>query len=102
MHDRKNAILPPNKRIYLSRLRQGALIPNEVPEEHFWLLIDVSSIHSEKVILALKDFLVAGDDRKDVCERYGVNNGYFSTSLNRLNRVSQLASKMADYYLNIK
>lgn len=86
------------KEIMLSRIRRGALIPEKVNEEHFWLLISISSIHSEKVIQALRDYLVLGASRKDVCERYDVNNGYFSTSLKRLQRISQIAAQMVIYY----
>lgn len=83
---------------FLARMRKGALIPAEVPEEKFWLLIEVSSIYSEKVILALRDYLVSGISRKQVCESYGMNNGYFSTSLNRLVRISKTISDLAPYY----
>lgn len=84
--------------IMLARIRRGALIPEQVNEDHFWLLIGVSSIHSEKIIQALRDHLVLGVSRKDVCERYDVNNGYFSTSLNRLQRISHAAAQMVNYY----
>ncbi|WP_303244743.1 PapB/FocB family fimbrial expression transcriptional regulator, partial [Salmonella enterica] len=36
-------------------VRAGELEPGAVPEEQFWLLVDISPIHSEKIILALKD-----------------------------------------------
>lgn len=98
MLSRKDAEYFVGKEIMLSRIRRGALIPEKVNEEHFWLLIGVSSIHSEKVIQALRDYLVLGVSRKDVCERYDVNNGYFSTSLNRLQRISQAAAQMVVYY----
>ncbi|EMW3203492.1 adhesin biosynthesis transcription regulatory family protein [Escherichia coli] len=83
----------------LSR-RKGSLVPGNVAEEHFWFLIEISSIHSEKIILALRDYLVMGDSRKIVCERYGVNNGYFGTSFNRLYRISRIISQMLQYYID--
>lgn len=46
-----------------------------------FLLIGISSIHSDRVILAMKDYLVGGHSRKEVCEKYQMNNGYFSTTL---------------------
>lgn len=55
-------------------------------------------MHSEKVILALKDYLVYGYTRKYVTERYGVNNGYFSISLARLTNVSKVVLKLIPYY----
>ncbi|MFO6428140.1 PapB/FocB family fimbrial expression transcriptional regulator [Escherichia coli] len=47
-------------------------------ELHFWLLIEISPIHSEKIILALKDFSIMGYSRKEVCERHNISSGYFS------------------------
>lgn len=88
-----------NYDILQARKRKGALIPDEVKEEHFWLLIGASSIHSERIIQALRDYLVLGRSRKHVCEQYGINNGYFSTSLNRLQYISQIAAQMVTYYL---
>ena len=52
------------------------LIPGKVPEELFWLLMELSPLRSEKVIRALKDFLVLGYTRKEVCEKYEVSYGY--------------------------
>lgn len=86
------------KDLMLARIKRGALIPENVNEEHFWLLIGVSSIHSEKIIQALRDYLVLGVPRKNVCEQYNVNNGYFSTSLNRLQRISDAVAQMVTYY----
>ncbi|WP_419144982.1 PapB/FocB family fimbrial expression transcriptional regulator [Escherichia coli] len=59
-------------------------------EMHFFLLIGISSIHSDRVILAMKDYLVGGHSRKEVCEKYQMNNGYFSTTLGRLIRLNVL------------
>ncbi|EOY9084418.1 PapB/FocB family fimbrial expression transcriptional regulator [Escherichia coli] len=44
------------------------LIPGRVTEDFFWLLIELSPLRSEKVIRALRDFLVLGYTRKEVCE----------------------------------
>lgn len=41
-------------------VRAGELEPGAVSEEQFWLLVDISPIHSEKIILALKDYFVSG------------------------------------------
>lgn len=64
----------------------------------FFLLIGISSIHSDRVILAMKDYLVGGHSRKEVCEKYQMNNGYFSTTLGRLIRLNALAARLAPYY----
>ncbi|WP_218073130.1 adhesin biosynthesis transcription regulatory family protein [Escherichia coli] len=66
--------------------------------EQFDLLVELSSIHSQKVILAMRDHLVQGDSRKVVCERYGVNAGYLSVCINRLLRVEKGVSKLVRFY----
>ncbi|EFN7977363.1 transcriptional regulator [Escherichia coli] len=76
----------------------GGLLRGEVNDEHFRLLVSISSIHSEKVILALKDYLVDGRSRKYVCDSYKLNNGYFSVSLSRLTRISQIIARIVRYY----
>ncbi len=77
------------------------LSPGNVSEEQFWLLIDISPIHSEKVIVALLDYFVAGKSRRDICEIHNINNGYLSTSIARLNQINQMAKRLAKYYSNI-
>lgn len=79
-------------------VRAGELEPGAVSEEQFWLLVDISPIHSEKIILALKDHFVSGYSRKVVCERHGMSGGYLSTSVNRLNFISRNVHKLAGYY----
>ncbi|HED0168020.1 TPA: adhesin biosynthesis transcription regulatory family protein [Salmonella enterica subsp. enterica serovar Mississippi] len=76
-----------------------SLIPGEIAEEHFWLLIEISPIHSEKIIGALKDFLVTGYSRKEVCERHGISPGYFSGALGRFRHVSLTISQLIPYYI---
>ncbi|HBA7447897.1 PapB/FocB family fimbrial expression transcriptional regulator [Escherichia coli] len=66
--------------------------------EQFDLLVELSSIHSRKVILAMRDHLVLGDSRKVVCERYGVNAGYLSVCIGRLLRVESSVSKLVRFY----
>ena len=36
------------------------LIPGKVDERRFWLLIELSPFRSEKIVRALRDFLVYG------------------------------------------
>ncbi|AOV96348.1 transcriptional regulator [Edwardsiella hoshinae] len=79
-------------------VRVGELVAGAVPEEQFWLLVDISPIHSEKVILALRDYFVFGLSRKVVCERHGMSCGYLSVSVNRLNLISKNVHKLAGYY----
>ncbi|EMK7066069.1 TPA: S/F1C fimbrial major subunit operon transcriptional regulator [Escherichia coli] len=83
---------------FLLKLRESALSSGSMSEEQFFLLIGISSTHSDRVILAMKDYLVSGHSRKDVCEKYQMNNGYFSTTLGRLTRLNVLVARLAPYY----
>ncbi|MDS1619815.1 PapB/FocB family fimbrial expression transcriptional regulator [Escherichia coli] len=74
------------------------LFCGEVDEMHFYLLVAVSSIHSKKIILAMKDYLVCGYSRKTVCEMHNVNNGYLSISLARLRRIHYYIKRMIPFY----
>ncbi|TQO04743.1 UNVERIFIED_ORG: adhesin biosynthesis transcription regulatory protein [Citrobacter freundii] len=82
----------------LVRIKQGWLIPGHVADTQFWSLVGISSMHSDKIINALFDFLVKGKPRKEACISYGVNSGHFSIGLNRLQHISHAVAKMAEYY----
>ncbi|EDJ4889593.1 transcriptional regulator [Salmonella enterica] len=75
-------------------------MPGKMSENHFWLLAEISPVHSEKVINALKDFFVLGYTRKEACERHCVSQGYFSGALGRFQRVSQTVSKLVPFYIS--
>lgn len=70
----------------------------QLSEEYFDALIDISSIHSEKVINALRDFLVTGYTRPEACARNNVSQSYFSISLHRLMRIKRIVMWLARYY----
>ncbi|WP_426472844.1 PapB/FocB family fimbrial expression transcriptional regulator [Escherichia marmotae] len=89
---------PSGKIISPIRAKSMALIPGKVSNGLFELLIELSVIHSEKIINALRDHLVLGDSRKTSCERYGANASYFSVALGRLFHVNQLVSQLVPYY----
>ncbi|HBE4204097.1 PapB/FocB family fimbrial expression transcriptional regulator [Escherichia coli] len=80
------------------RAKNRALIPGEISEDFFFILTELSAIHSDKIINALRDYLVLGETRKVSCERYGASISYFSVALGRLFRISQLVSQLAPYY----
>ena len=67
--------------LYLADTPQGILMSGQVPEYQFWLLAEISPVHSEKVINALRDYLVMGYNRMEACGRHGVSPGYFSGAL---------------------
>lgn len=66
--------------------------------KQFELLVELSSIHSKKVILALRDHLVLGKTRKEVCAQYGVSAGYLSLCIRRLLIVEKVVSRLAGFY----
>ncbi|EEZ6327446.1 TPA: transcriptional regulator [Escherichia coli] len=82
------------------KIKDG-FIPGEMTDTHFNLLVALTTIYSEKVILALRLYLVDGYPRKDACERYNVSPGYFSVCLNRLDRTYRTARVLADYYFQV-
>lgn len=45
---------------FFSKNKGHKLLPAELPEEKFWLLAEISPIRSEKVLYALRDYLVLG------------------------------------------
>lgn len=82
----------------LIKTRLGYLVPGNVPEEQFWLLVGISSMHSEKMISALMDYLVNGLSRKDSCELNKVSSGHFSIGLSRLQNISYAVASLSVYY----
>lgn len=84
--------------ILSSTVPEVTLKPGEVSEFLFWLLIELSSLRSEKAIRALSDFLILGYTRREVCEKYHLSGSHFSVALRQLMRVNDLARLTASYY----
>lgn len=82
----------------LLRVSDKVLLPGTISEMHFHLLVSISSIHSYKAILAMKEYLVDGVPRKEACAKYSLNNGYFSVTISKLIRVNDLAARLSIYY----
>ncbi|HCU0389675.1 TPA: transcriptional regulator [Escherichia coli] len=89
-----------NDSLYWSRFESRELNRGQLDETKFWLLIELSTIHSDKIIYALRDYLVCGETRKVVCDKYSVSNGYLSTSLSRIHRVNYIVTQLMPYYLS--
>ncbi|EMK6461546.1 PabB family transcriptional regulator [Escherichia coli] len=87
--------------MYLTKFRGDVHSLVNISEEQFWLLVEISPLHSEKVILALRDHLVYGDQRKIACEKNNVSAGYFSVCLRKLRQVSRVASLLAPWYVGL-
>ncbi|HAM3643302.1 TPA: transcriptional regulator [Escherichia coli] len=87
-----------NKELLQIRIKQGALVPGKLTEAQFYLLIEMSSIRSEKVIQALMEYLVKGKSRIDACDENGVGSSHFSISLDRLQHLSCFVARLSVYY----
>lgn len=82
---------------FSSSTTKGQFAPGVMTEGRFLLLIEISSIHSEKVIAALKEHLVLGYTRREVCERNNVSAGYLSLSLTKLLRIENAATSLSTH-----
>ncbi|ENA0611186.1 hypothetical protein ABFP30_002930 [Enterobacter bugandensis] len=83
-----------NDNYYLARLEKG-----EVHLKHFILLIEISSIRSEKIINALKDYYVKGEDKVFVCQKHMVGLGYLSLKIKELQLLSKKVFEIYPYYI---
>lgn len=86
--------------VFYLKSNKHKLSSASLTEEQFWMLIEISPLHSEKVIYALRDFLVFGYARREVCEIYNVSRSYFSISLGRISHVNNVVSSLVLYYEN--
>ncbi|HGK5325254.1 TPA: PapB/FocB family fimbrial expression transcriptional regulator, partial [Salmonella enterica subsp. enterica serovar Wandsworth] len=71
------------------------LSPGLVSEEHFRLLIDISSVRSERVINALKAYFVDGKIRRKICEEFKLSASYLSV---KIREIQCLCSRVIDLY----
>ncbi|WP_109955705.1 PapB/FocB family fimbrial expression transcriptional regulator [Escherichia coli] len=83
---------------FYSRYKKRKLSSASLSEKQFWMLIEISPLHSEKVICALHDFLVFGYTRREVCDKYNVSLSYFSIALGRISHVNHVVSLLTSYY----
>lgn len=83
------------------RVRCGCnvkLTLNNISNEHFWLLIELSGIRSDKVIISLRDHLVDGFTKREACERNDVALSYFSISLKKISYIHNISALLSEYY----
>ena len=72
----------------------------DVTDGALTLLAEISPVHSEKVLNALRDFLVLGYTRREACERHEVSQGYFSGALGRIQRTHQAVNRLVPFYIS--
>ncbi|EAA7635423.1 transcriptional regulator [Salmonella enterica] len=90
-----------DKFIFLHKYKLGILKQGEVRMEIFDILVTLSKINSEKVICALRDFLVNGVSRKEACLNNSLSLGYFSISLKKLNDTNNCIAGIIHYHRNL-
>ncbi|MBB7656665.1 PbsX family transcriptional regulator [Escherichia coli] len=71
---------------------------NNISNEHFWLLIELSGIRSDKIIMSLRDHLVDGFSKREACERNDVSQSYFSVSLKKISHINNMCALLSKYY----
>ncbi|MEC9625521.1 MULTISPECIES: PapB/FocB family fimbrial expression transcriptional regulator [Escherichia] len=86
--------------VFYSGYKKRKLSSASLSEEQFWMLIEISPLHSKKVICALRDFLVFGYTRREVCCKFNVSLSYFSIALGRISHINHVVSSLAMYYSN--
>ncbi|MFG3962987.1 PapB/FocB family fimbrial expression transcriptional regulator [Escherichia coli] len=84
--------------IIMSSERGEELLPGKIDDIQFLLLVEISSIHSKKVIQALGEYLVYGYSRKEACSRHSVSLSYFSSALKKLRKINQCIYWLVPFY----
>ncbi|EBB3986439.1 hypothetical protein ACEL77_003352 [Salmonella enterica subsp. enterica serovar Saintpaul] len=69
-----------------------------VTEEHFALLVEMSTIRSDKIRKALNEYFVDGVSRAKVCEKHNVTQGCLSVKIKNLQRLSKLVYESQSFY----
>lgn len=70
------------------------LYPGTVPEHYFRMLLDISSIRSEKVTQALYGYFVKGKTRIQVCNEHDVFQGYLSVKIREINLLNKKINEL--------
>ncbi|EKN3608770.1 PapB/FocB family fimbrial expression transcriptional regulator [Yersinia enterocolitica] len=76
------------------------LEPGKVDKELLAILIDISSIRSDKVITALFEYYIHGNKRKVICEKYGVNQGYLSLKIREIQDLNSRIYSLFPFYID--
>lgn len=74
------------------------LTPGAVDLEHFELLLSDTATSGEKVIAALRDYLVYGVDYKEATTNHGANVSQFYKRLNSIKKKHIFAAKVSKFY----
>ncbi len=75
------------------------LVPGQVSNEQFHLLLVGTSIRGEKVIKALREHLVNGTAKGRSVAMHGANFSQFSVRLSTLHEENERISRMVKFYV---
>ncbi|MBJ9214347.1 hypothetical protein I5481_20955 [Citrobacter freundii] len=82
-------------------LVSGGIEPGSIDKEHFYLLLSLTSISSEKMKSALEHYFVLGESHRSVCKYFGVNSSYFSLKVRVIQDVSRTVLALYPYYAEL-
>ncbi|MEE7176174.1 PapB/FocB family fimbrial expression transcriptional regulator [Escherichia coli B12:H4] len=82
-----------------SSIIKPSLVPGAVDQKFFELLIEISSLRSEKVIAALQDYFVYGKNRARISIQRNVNQGYLSLKIRELQNLNNKLFIISNYML---
>ncbi|HCZ4708631.1 TPA: hypothetical protein O3H02_004298 [Salmonella enterica subsp. enterica serovar Saintpaul str. CFSAN004144] len=72
-----------------------------IDRDHFYLLLSLTSINSERIKLALEHYFVMGESLRSVCKSFGVNSSYFSLKIRVIQDVSRTVLALYPYYAEL-
>lgn len=75
--------------------------PGSIDRNHFYLLLSLTSISSERIKLALEHYFVQGESQRDVCECFDVNSSYFSLKVRVIQDVNRTVLALYPYYSDL-
>lgn len=76
----------------------GYLHPEKIKAEHFGLLVGISSIYSERILLALELYLVRGQSYQQTCAAAEISQRQLSVKLRQLQDVSATVIRPFQFY----
>jgi hypothetical protein len=74
------------------------LAPGSITQEHFDLLVKISTIRTANIINAMGAVLVNKGKQIDVCREYGISPALLSRKLLEIAEASDVAQKISVFY----
>lgn len=74
------------------------LSAGQISEEHFWLLAELSSVHSKKALISLRDYFVMGFTRQEICEKNGISQSYLGVTIRQFIHINRIVASIVHFY----